>query len=74
MQEHSRRNKDARQKQAYNHSSGSKSFLQRQHKLAKQQGYSLSGNEICEVVLGRQPGLLKRSWLRTKAQVTQKLY
>ncbi|KAA0048129.1 CACTA en-spm transposon protein [Cucumis melo var. makuwa] len=36
FQKKSRTNKAARQKQPYNHSSGSKSFLQRQHKLAEQ--------------------------------------
>ena len=41
MQEQSRTNKAARQKQPYNHSSGSKSFLQRQHELAEQRGESI---------------------------------
>uniref|UniRef100_A0A9I9EIP7 CACTA en-spm transposon protein n=1 Tax=Cucumis melo TaxID=3656 RepID=A0A9I9EIP7_CUCME len=36
MQEQSRINKIVRQKQPYNHSSGSKSFLQRQHELFEQ--------------------------------------
>ena len=36
MQEQSQTNKATRQKQPYNHSRGSKSFLQRQHELAKQ--------------------------------------
>ncbi|TYK00340.1 CACTA en-spm transposon protein [Cucumis melo var. makuwa] len=36
MQEESRTNKAARQKQPYNHNNGSKSFLQRQHELAEQ--------------------------------------
>uniref|UniRef100_A0A9I9EKX5 CACTA en-spm transposon protein n=2 Tax=Cucumis melo TaxID=3656 RepID=A0A9I9EKX5_CUCME len=34
----SRTNKAARQKQPYNHSSGSKSFLQRQYELAERKG------------------------------------
>ncbi|TYK19801.1 CACTA en-spm transposon protein [Cucumis melo var. makuwa] len=36
LQEQSQTNKATRQKQPYNHSRGSKSFLQRQHELAKQ--------------------------------------
>ncbi|KAA0057011.1 CACTA en-spm transposon protein [Cucumis melo var. makuwa] len=36
--EQSRTNKAARQKQPYNHSSGSKSFLQRQYELAERKG------------------------------------
>uniref|UniRef100_A0A9I9EGI1 CACTA en-spm transposon protein n=1 Tax=Cucumis melo TaxID=3656 RepID=A0A9I9EGI1_CUCME len=36
--EQSRTNKVVRQKQPYNHSSGSKSFLQQQHKLAEKKG------------------------------------
>ncbi|KAA0040565.1 CACTA en-spm transposon protein [Cucumis melo var. makuwa] len=77
------------QKQSYNHSSGSKSFLQRQHELPEQRGkpidcvelfqqthiqdetfmsqaaedahgtQPLSGDEICETVLGRRPGYSK---------------
>uniref|UniRef100_A0A9I9EB82 CACTA en-spm transposon protein n=1 Tax=Cucumis melo TaxID=3656 RepID=A0A9I9EB82_CUCME len=38
FQEQSRTNKAARQKQSYNHSSGSKSFLQRQYELVERQG------------------------------------
>ncbi|KAA0043360.1 CACTA en-spm transposon protein [Cucumis melo var. makuwa] len=40
FQEQSRTNKAARQKQSYNHSSGSKSFLQRQYELAERKGES----------------------------------
>ena len=46
MQEQSQTNKAARQKQPYNHSSGSKSFLQRQHDLAKEQGLSVDSLEL----------------------------
>ncbi|TYK02259.1 CACTA en-spm transposon protein [Cucumis melo var. makuwa] len=95
MQEQSRTNTTARQKQPYNHSSGSKSFLQRQHKLVEKKEKSvdrvelfqeihvrvemfvpqtvedahsqpilegsqpLSGDEICDQVLGRRPGYSK---------------
>ncbi|KAA0053998.1 CACTA en-spm transposon protein [Cucumis melo var. makuwa] len=102
LQEQSRTNKATRQKQSYNHSSGSKSFLQQQHELAEKKGKSinrvklfretyvraemfvlqvaedahnqmlelqsqlppedsrlLSGDEICDLVLGRRPGYLK---------------
>ncbi|TYK11950.1 CACTA en-spm transposon protein [Cucumis melo var. makuwa] len=38
MQEQSRTKKAARQKQPYNHSSGSMSFLQRQYELAERKG------------------------------------
>ncbi|TYK29077.1 CACTA en-spm transposon protein [Cucumis melo var. makuwa] len=38
FQKQSRTNKAARQKQSYNHSSGSKSFLQRQYELAERKG------------------------------------
>ncbi|KAA0035656.1 CACTA en-spm transposon protein [Cucumis melo var. makuwa] len=41
FQEQSRTNKAARQKQSYNHSSGSKSFLRRQHELVEQRGESV---------------------------------
>ncbi|KAA0048108.1 CACTA en-spm transposon protein [Cucumis melo var. makuwa] len=100
--EQSRTNKAARQKQPYNHSSGSKSFLQRQYELAERKGklvdrvelirkthvragtfvsqaaedahnqilelqfqptpegsQPLSKDEICDQVLGRQPGYSK---------------
>ncbi|KAA0056252.1 CACTA en-spm transposon protein [Cucumis melo var. makuwa] len=76
--EQSRTNKAARQKQPYNHSSGSKSFLQRQYELAERRGQlvdrvelfrethptpkgsqPLSEDEICDQVLGRQPGYSK---------------
>ncbi|TYK11890.1 CACTA en-spm transposon protein [Cucumis melo var. makuwa] len=42
MQEQSRTNKAARQKQRYNHSSGSKSFLQRQYELAERRGQQVA--------------------------------
>ncbi|KAA0034950.1 CACTA en-spm transposon protein [Cucumis melo var. makuwa] len=41
MQEQSRTNKATGQKQPYNHSSGSKSFLQQQHELAEQREDSI---------------------------------
>ncbi|TYJ97142.1 CACTA en-spm transposon protein [Cucumis melo var. makuwa] len=44
--EQSRTNKAARQKQSYNQSSGSKSFLQRQHKLAEKKGESIDRVEL----------------------------
>ncbi|TYJ97087.1 CACTA en-spm transposon protein [Cucumis melo var. makuwa] len=44
--EQSRTNKAARQKQPYNHSSGSKSFLQRQYELAKRRGQSVDHVEL----------------------------
>ncbi|XP_050944266.1 uncharacterized protein LOC103491642 isoform X2 [Cucumis melo] len=95
FQEQSQTNKVAKQKQPYNHSSGSKLFLQRQHELAEKKEESidrvklfrethirfetfvsqaakdmhsqptpedsqpLSGDEICDQVLGRRPGYLK---------------
>ena len=46
MQEESRTNKAARQKQPYNHNNGSKSFLQRQHELAEQRGQSIDYMEL----------------------------
>ncbi|TYK11769.1 CACTA en-spm transposon protein [Cucumis melo var. makuwa] len=46
MQEQSRTNKAARHKQPYNHNSGSKSFLQRQHKLAEKKGESIDCVEL----------------------------
>uniref|UniRef100_A0A9I9EJX6 CACTA en-spm transposon protein n=1 Tax=Cucumis melo TaxID=3656 RepID=A0A9I9EJX6_CUCME len=46
FQEQSRTNKAARQKQPYNHSSGSKSFLQRQHELAERRGKSVDRVEL----------------------------
>ncbi|KAA0026204.1 CACTA en-spm transposon protein [Cucumis melo var. makuwa] len=46
MQEQSRTNKVARQKQPYNYSSGSKSFLQRQHELAEKKGKSIDCVEL----------------------------
>ncbi|TYK19813.1 CACTA en-spm transposon protein [Cucumis melo var. makuwa] len=46
MQEQSRTNKAARQKQPYNHSSGSKSFLQRQHELAERRGQPVDRVEL----------------------------
>uniref|UniRef100_A0A9I9EGU2 CACTA en-spm transposon protein n=1 Tax=Cucumis melo TaxID=3656 RepID=A0A9I9EGU2_CUCME len=39
-------NKATKQKQPYNHSSGSKSFLQRQHELTKQRGESVDCVEL----------------------------
>ncbi|KAA0040341.1 CACTA en-spm transposon protein [Cucumis melo var. makuwa] len=46
MQEQSQTNKAARQKQPYNHSSGSKSFLQRQYKLAERNEESIDRVEL----------------------------
>ncbi|KAA0037461.1 CACTA en-spm transposon protein [Cucumis melo var. makuwa] len=46
FQEQSRTNKAARQKQPYNHSSGSKSFLQRQYELAERRGQSVDHVEL----------------------------
>ncbi|KAA0046157.1 CACTA en-spm transposon protein [Cucumis melo var. makuwa] len=46
LQEQSRTNKAARQKQPYNQSSGSKSFLQRQHKLIEQRWESVYRVEL----------------------------
>ncbi|KAA0055056.1 CACTA en-spm transposon protein [Cucumis melo var. makuwa] len=45
-EEQSRTNMAARQKQPYNHSTGSKSFLQSQHKLAEQRGESVDCVEL----------------------------
>ncbi|KAA0062721.1 CACTA en-spm transposon protein [Cucumis melo var. makuwa] len=98
--EQSRTNKAARQKQPYNHSSGSKSFLRRQYELVERKGESvdrvelfqkthvragtfvsqavedvhptpkgsqpLSEDEICDQVLGRQPGYSKGLGWRPK--------
>ncbi|KAA0063396.1 CACTA en-spm transposon protein [Cucumis melo var. makuwa] len=44
--EQSRTNKAARQKQSYNHSSGSKSFLQRQYELAERRGQPVDRVEL----------------------------
>uniref|UniRef100_A0A9I9E832 CACTA en-spm transposon protein n=1 Tax=Cucumis melo TaxID=3656 RepID=A0A9I9E832_CUCME len=44
--EQSRTNKDARQKQPYNQSSGSKSFLQRQYELAERKGEPVDRVEL----------------------------
>ncbi|KAA0041316.1 CACTA en-spm transposon protein [Cucumis melo var. makuwa] len=44
--EQSRTNKAARQKQPYNHSSGSKSFLQRQYELDERRGQSVDRVEL----------------------------
>ncbi|KAA0033108.1 CACTA en-spm transposon protein [Cucumis melo var. makuwa] len=44
--EQSRTNKAAKQKQPYNHSSGSKSFLQRQHELAEKKGELIDSVEL----------------------------
>ncbi|KAA0053771.1 CACTA en-spm transposon protein [Cucumis melo var. makuwa] len=44
--EQSRTNKAARQKQPYNHSSGSKSFLQRQYELAERRGQPVDHVEL----------------------------
>ncbi|KAA0033296.1 CACTA en-spm transposon protein [Cucumis melo var. makuwa] len=44
--EQSRTNKVARQKQPYNHSSGSKSFLQRQYELAERRGQPVDRVEL----------------------------
>ncbi|KAA0043188.1 CACTA en-spm transposon protein [Cucumis melo var. makuwa] len=44
--EQSRTNKAVRQKQPYNHSSGSKSFLQRQYELAERRGQSVDRVEL----------------------------
>ncbi|KAA0037213.1 CACTA en-spm transposon protein [Cucumis melo var. makuwa] len=44
--EQSRTNKAARQKQPYNHSSGSKSFLQRQYELAERRGQPIDRVEL----------------------------
>ncbi|TYK21553.1 CACTA en-spm transposon protein [Cucumis melo var. makuwa] len=46
FQEQSRTNKAARQKQPYNHSSGSKSFLQRQYELAERRGQPVDRVEL----------------------------
>ncbi|KAA0039500.1 NBS-LRR type resistance protein [Cucumis melo var. makuwa] len=46
IEEQSRTNKVARQKQSYNHSSGSKSFLQRHHKFAEQRAESVDHVEL----------------------------
>ncbi|TYK11183.1 CACTA en-spm transposon protein [Cucumis melo var. makuwa] len=46
FQEQSQTNKAARQKQPYNHNSGSKSFLQRQYELAKRKGESVDRVEL----------------------------
>ncbi|KAA0054632.1 CACTA en-spm transposon protein [Cucumis melo var. makuwa] len=46
FQEQSQTNKAARQKQPYNHSSGSKSFLQRQYELAEKKGKSVDRVEL----------------------------
>ncbi|XP_050942276.1 uncharacterized protein LOC127149923 [Cucumis melo] len=46
FQEQSRTNKAARQKQPYNHSSGSKSFLQRQYELAERRGHPVDRVEL----------------------------
>uniref|UniRef100_A0A9I9EB55 CACTA en-spm transposon protein n=1 Tax=Cucumis melo TaxID=3656 RepID=A0A9I9EB55_CUCME len=46
FQEQSQTNKTARQKQSYNHSSGSKSFLQRQYELAERKGESVDRVEL----------------------------
>ncbi|KAA0041902.1 CACTA en-spm transposon protein [Cucumis melo var. makuwa] len=46
FQEQSRTNKAARQKQPYNHSSGFKSFLQRQHELAERRGQPVDRVEL----------------------------
>ncbi|KAA0056494.1 CACTA en-spm transposon protein [Cucumis melo var. makuwa] len=46
FQEQSRTNKSARQKQPYNHSSGSKSFLQRQYELAERKGELVNRVEL----------------------------
>ncbi|KAA0036196.1 CACTA en-spm transposon protein [Cucumis melo var. makuwa] len=46
FQEQSQMNKAARQKQPYNHSSRSKSFLQQQHELTKQQGQPVDRMEL----------------------------
>ncbi|KAA0066300.1 CACTA en-spm transposon protein [Cucumis melo var. makuwa] len=46
FKEQSRTNKAARQKQPYNHSSGSKSFLQRQYELAERKGEPINRVEL----------------------------
>ncbi|KAA0066435.1 CACTA en-spm transposon protein [Cucumis melo var. makuwa] len=46
FQEQSRTNKAVRQKQPYNHSSGSKSFLQRQYELAERRGQPIDRVEL----------------------------
>ncbi|KAA0040827.1 CACTA en-spm transposon protein [Cucumis melo var. makuwa] len=46
MHEQSWTNKAARQKQPYNHSSGSKSFLQRQYELAERRGQPVDRMEL----------------------------
>ncbi|KAA0056530.1 CACTA en-spm transposon protein [Cucumis melo var. makuwa] len=79
QKEQLRTNKAARQKQPYNHSSGSKSFLQQQHELVEQRGESIDRvelfwqthvrdgtNEICEMVLGRRPDYSKGLGWRSK--------
>ncbi|TYJ98333.1 CACTA en-spm transposon protein [Cucumis melo var. makuwa] len=48
MHEQSRTNKTTRQKQPYNHSSGSKSFLQRQYELIERKGESVNRVELFE--------------------------
>ncbi|KAA0032543.1 CACTA en-spm transposon protein [Cucumis melo var. makuwa] len=46
MHEQSRTNKTTRQKQPYSHSSGSKSFLQRQYELIERKGESVDRVEL----------------------------
>ena len=63
MSEEPRRNKAARQKQPYRHSSGSKSFLQRQHDLAQEQGLPVDWLEFSEKPMLGVENLFRR-WLR----------
>ncbi|KAA0052201.1 CACTA en-spm transposon protein [Cucumis melo var. makuwa] len=60
MQEQSWTNKAARQKQPYNHNSGSKSFLQRQHELAEQRDESVD-----------RMGLFKQTYVRDGTFLSQ---
>ena len=46
MKEQLRTDKAARQKQPYSHSSGSKSFLQRQHDIAEERGLPVDQLEL----------------------------
>ncbi|KAA0060252.1 CACTA en-spm transposon protein [Cucumis melo var. makuwa] len=53
MEEQSRTNKAARQKQPYNHSNGSKPLLQQQHELAEKKGkYSVDDQATQKALVG----------------------
>ncbi|KAA0060076.1 CACTA en-spm transposon protein [Cucumis melo var. makuwa] len=79
--EQSRTNKAAKQKQSYNHSSGSKSFLQRQYEFAERKGEPVDRVELFRETHVRAgtfvlqaaedahtTRLLKRPWLGTQAE------